>query len=131
MNSGAFASGGWRTSGSATSPPQTSPGQPIALVEADVLNGDVANYNHIDILDASDDSVITSTINPITSNVSLVAADFDNGFAGTAIDWKIRPRWIGAGLKSIALDRLAVTYASPSGHGMLLSTHRNRLAGVV
>lgn len=84
----------------------------IAITTTDC---DANNYiDKIEILKSSDESVITTYSGNITSNTTttLTSADFDNGFGGTNINYKIKVYLHGDGTKGAELSDITIEYGT-------------------
>lgn len=93
VHDGSMQTASFMTSGSWTSPEYTSaPGQQLRHVIVSNSYGD-ANNNiaRVDILDASDDSVLSTWTGSMQETDTLFGADFDNGFAVTrGVNFKVK-----------------------------------------
>ncbi len=96
----------YHTSGNWTSATQTMPsGKQLYDLSLTVSGGGTSDISKVEVLDSSDNSVITTCTTPITANTVLTAADFDNGFGGTMNkNLKLRLYLVGDGASSIAIE---------------------------
>lgn len=117
ITSGTFASGGYRTSGNWTSASQTmTAGKLLYDLNLSHSGLDANNYiDKIEILDASDDSILTTYAGNITTGATttLTASDFDNGFNSTLdTNIKIKLYLVGSGSATPVITEITGNYAS-------------------
>jgi len=99
----------YKSSGNWMSAPQAMPpGQQLYDLTIAVSGGDGSNYiTQTEILDASDDSVITTSSTHISTTTTLTAADFPGGFSGTLNkNLKVKVYMVGSGSSTILVDSI-------------------------
>lgn len=83
----------------------------IESVALTLSSGDGSNYiDKVEILDASDDSVISIADGTYSSTITL-DSEFDT-LVGTNINYKIKVYFVGTGSDSIALEQIDINYAA-------------------
>lgn len=109
----------YKTSGTWISSQLTMPtNKRLKTVSLDVSNGDASNYiDKIEVLKASDSTVLSTYSTDQYADITLDKDDFDNGFASTMnTNIKLKFYFVGDGTKTITLDQLYGDFEiGPSG----------------
>lgn len=109
----------YKTSGTWISSQLTMPtNKRLKNIKLDLTNGDASNYiDKIEVLKASDSSVLSTYATDQYTDVTLTKSDFDNGFGSTMnTNIKLKFYFVGDGTKTITLDQLYGDYElGPTG----------------